>query len=358
MSSLKNLQRVTYTNETVITLIKLYKFHGKEFYYKNLLKQDTTYFQKNTIEKDATLLVKLFNINVSEHRVRLIITKDSEPKTNDEKLVRNLKDIVKICNNNSHNFEHTSGEVTSLVDRLFKDIKRLHYVRNKETGHNSTLEENRGKDRRDDLNLIFDDFIIHSTSNKNEITNLICCFYIDFINTNPFNESNDLIGMILLYVLLQRHGFSSIKYISFLEILESRKEEFEEVVLEANFNWKKGFANIEPLNNFVINILLEIYNKMEDLIRDREYDSKLSKSNNIEITIMNGPETFTKEWLQQKHPNISKSTLDRTLTKLRDEGIIKPLGIGRSAKWHKTNVRADDSFSLDSVNLFSTFDND
>lgn len=354
MSSLKNLQRVTYTNEMVMTLIELYKFHGKEFYYKNLLKSDVTYFQKNTIEKDATILVRLFNISVSEHRIKLLITKDSEPKTNDEKLVRNIKQIIELCNSKSNTFEHESSQVVSLTDRLFKDIKRIQFDVEKERGQNSLIEENRGKSKRDDLDIEFDYFRVLSTNGKNEITNLISNFYIDFINIKPFKESNEILGMILLYVLLQRHGFTSMKYVSFLEILEQRKSEFDEAVLKANFNWEKGYSDVEPLNNLIVSILLDIYRKMEDMIRDHAYDAQLLKSNNIEITIMNAPETFTREYISQRHPNVSKSTIDRTLTRLKEENKIKPLGTGRSAKWHKTNMQNDD-FSMDkTLDLFST----
>lgn len=357
MSSLKNLQRVTYTNEMIMTLIELYKFHGKEFYYKNVLKGDAVFHQRNTILVDSFAFVSFTKINVSENRIRLIIEKESDPKTNDEKLVRNIKDIVSICIKNPQKFEHNSGQVLSLADRLYKDIKRVQFDRIKETGQKTTLDDHRDKTKRDSLDDLFDSFIIHSEDGKNEITNLICNFYIDFINIKPFREDNELIGIFLIYALLLRHGFTQLKYVSFMDVVRNNIETFERLVIEANYNWDSGFSKIEPLNNFIVSNLLKNYYKVERIISDKEVDTKLNKTDNIEYTILKSPEDiFTKEYLQQKHPSVSKSTIDRTLSRLKEEGKIKPLGTGRSAKWHKINMTNDD-FSLDTqIDIFSMFD--
>lgn len=355
MKSLQNLNRVTYTNETIMTLIELYKFHGKEFHFKDLLKTDAEYYQRNTIEKDSFCLAEFFNLNVSENRMRLIISKNSEPKTNDEKIVRNIRDIVKICNTSPQNFEHSSGTVLSLVDRLFKDVKRTGFALVKETGKASILQTSRGKDKRDYLDEMFDLFKVHSGSGKNEITNLICNFYIDFINIKPFKESNEFIGIMLLYVLLLRHGFTQLKYLSFTEVLRERKDDFAKYVAEANYQWETGFAKVEPLNQFVISILLENYAKFEKIVADRIFDSNLRKLNQIEITVHNGPEIFTKEYIQKLNPSTSKSTIDRALSKMKEEGTIVSLGTGRSARWHKVKKNNDD-FSLENaINIFSDF---
>ncbi|MEB1807165.1 MAG: cell filamentation protein Fic, partial [Bacillaceae bacterium] len=44
---------------------------------------------------------------------------------------------------------------------------------------------------------------------------------------------------------------------------------------------------------------------------------------------------FTKSDIRQACPDISEATINRVLRELRDEGIIAPSGLGRSAKWIK-----------------------
>ena len=59
------------------------------------------------------------------------------------------------------------------------------------------------------------------------------------------------------------------------------------------------------------------------------------KSDNVESTIYKLPEFFTKDDVRRANPNVSDATINRILNKLRDDGVIMPLGTGRSAKWRK-----------------------
>lgn len=345
MSCLKNLQRVTYTNDMIMNLIKLYKFHGKEFYYSNILKSDLEYFKKNVIEKDSFYLIKFLKLNISEARIKLILTKDSEPKNNDEKIAANIKQIITIACNSVSNFELSANQIDQLVTLLFRGCKKVGFDTYKETTEYSYLLDRDSKSKKEDLDILFDELRTFVTEENHEITNLICNFYIDFINIKPFKEYNDFIGILILYNLLFKYGFTQFKYISFFETLYLNKKDFDQFTIEANYNWENGFSKVEPLNNFIVNLLLKNYFSLEQKSLDYDFDSKLNKTDNIENTISKAPEIFDKLFIRAKHPTVSDSTIDRTLKRLRDEGKIKPLGTGRSAKWHKVNMD-NDQFSL------------
>ncbi len=346
MSSLKNLQRVTYSNDMIMTLIKLYKFHGKEFYYANVLKQEEQYYTRNVIERETHFLTQILKLNVSEHRLRLIINKNSEPRTNDEKIVRNIKNVITICCENISQFEFVANQVSSLADLLYKDVKKIKFATTKKQVAHQILEDQNFKSKRDALENLFDTFKTLIIEGQNEITNLIANFYIDFINIKPFTENNDVIGLVLIYTLLFKNGFTQFKIVSFFESLYEKQQQFEHHVVEANYNWDKGYSKIEPLNNFIVSLLLENYSKIEKLVKDFEYDSKLNKSNNVENTIMKAPTIFTKEYIQTKHPTVSSMTITRTLNRLQADGKIKSLGTGRAAKWHKVNEDQEE-FKID-----------
>lgn len=352
MSSLENLQRVNYSNEMIMTLIKLYKFHGKEFYYTNVLKNDASYFLKNVIERETHFLTQIFKLNVTEHRLRLIILKDSEPKTNDEKIARNLKRVISICCENISDFELTANQVSSLGELLYKDVKKIQFTTNKKPAVHQVLEQQEYKTKRDELDNLFDTFRRLLIEDQHEITILISNFYIDFINIKPFKEHNEEIGFLLIYALLFKNGFTQFKITSFYEIIFSKLEEFENSVIEANYHWESGFSKIERLNNLIVSTLLDNYSKIEKIIADYEFDAKLNKSDNIENTISKAPQIFTKEDIRSKHPTVSDSTITRTLNRLKEEGKLKSLGTGRSAKWHKINMD-NQEFQIDAqMNIF------
>ena len=105
MNALANIKRINYRNDEVMKLIKLYQYKGKEFYYHNILKADRVYIAKQTIAKDTFFITKLLNLNITENRLRLLINKNSAPKTNDEKIVANIKKILEISVESAHDFE-------------------------------------------------------------------------------------------------------------------------------------------------------------------------------------------------------------------------------------------------------------
>ena len=77
--------------------------------------------------------------------------------------------------------------------------------------------------------------------------------------------------------------------------------------------------------------------RLQALVKEQKYEDRAFKSDSIEQIVLQLPSIFSKDDIRTKMPNVSLSTINRVLVKLRDEGFIKPLGTGRSAKWIKTS---------------------
>ena len=357
MNALANIKRINYRNDEVMKLIKLYQYKGKEFYYHNILKADRVYIAKQTIAKDTFFITKLLNLNITENRLRLLINKNSAPKTNDEKIVANIKKILEISVESAHDFELIPNGVLSLASRLYKDVKQVKFETSKVSYQQNLLTEYKNISKREDVKQILDLYTDLLSTNQYEIVSLVVNFYIDFINIKPFKNDTEITGLLLIYVLLFRECFDINMYESFFEFIYNNYQEFNQHVIAANYNWTSGFAHTEPLTEFIINHLLENYEKLEKLIRDYEYDSKLNKSDNIENTIYRVPQIFTKDDIRAKHPYVSDSTINRTLQRLRDEGKISPLGTGRSAKWMRVTQTPERFNPYTQLDIFG-IDND
>jgi len=70
---------------------------------------------------------------------------------------------------------------------------------------------------------------------------------------------------------------------------------------------------------------------------------------------MNGPAVFTKSSIRKKAPLASESTINRTLQLLKTDGIIRPLGQGRSATWQRVKD-PHEKFNAQQLTLFSDED--
>jgi hypothetical protein len=171
-----------------------------------------------------------------------------------------------------------------------------------------------------------------------EIFFLYLNFMVDFINIDIFKfEEQDVIAILIFYIMIMQEGFLASKYVSFFGKLYLNIAEYKSTLDKSRFGWSEGYSEIMPLTRFFLKQAKMMYQELSEKARDYDYESNLeiSKSDYIENTIDKLNEVFSKEDIRLKHPLISDSTINRTLKRLQEENKIRPLGKGRSAKWIK-----------------------
>lgn len=333
MRCITNLERINYPKEIVHELTKLYTFKGKDFYYEDVLKQYMNQIIKSTIEKDVIASSKILDLKVNENRLKLIVKKNSEPKTKDEKIVKNLKTVFEIIQEKGAYLDLTSNEFVKLGDKIYKDVMRFDYLSDIVVVKENLLEERKKVSRRELVNDEIKDFSTAKNRLKIEITQVITNFYVDLLNLKCFNIKNEFISLIIAYCLFFSERFNVFKYVSFFEYYLCNIEEFKKIEEKASYGWENGFAKTDDLNAQFIKCMLEGYAKVENMVNDLKFEKNLRKVDNVESVIMKLGDTFSREDIKNKVPNLSDSTINRALVKLRDEGKIRPDGTGRSAKW-------------------------
>jgi hypothetical protein len=261
-----------------------------------------------------------------------------KPKNKDEKLILNLKKTFSKIHEDTSSFELLVTETQDLLRFVYSDViatQKLQYRKIERKERNINLLTSKHTSTRELLEQLI---ILYKNALKEknyEASFIVNNFYIDFVKIAPFTEKNEEIGLLLMYILLLLNGYEVFEYISFMEIVFKNKNEFDQVLLQSTFNWEVGYAQTLPLHKFILRIAIESYQTLNFLVRDYEFDKQLNKSNNIENTITKLDEIFSKDDIRNIHPYISDSTINRTLKRLRDDGAIRPLGKGRSAKWMK-----------------------
>lgn len=338
MNCMENLQRSQIPNDVVMKYIKLYKSIGINSHNHDTLHGDYEVMVRQTVRNDTYYFAKLFQVDVTDARFKSLIFKNVKPKNKQEKLVQNLKNAFTKIHQDTSSFELLVTEVQDLMKFLYNDIitpTKMQFRKIVRKDRNINLLNSKYSSTRESIDHLIKLFNEAVASEKYEVSYIIANFYIDFINIKPFVDKNEEIGILLMYVLLVANGYEVFEYISFMEKVYKQKEFFENVVLQSSFNWEVGYAQILPLHNFILSISLDAYQTLNFLVRDYEFDKQLNKSNNVENTITKLDDTFSKDDIRNIHPYISDSTINRTLKRLRDEGSIRPLGKGRSAKWIK-----------------------
>ena len=189
-------------------------------------------------------------------------------------------------------------------------------------------------DKRNELDDLIENYkrIIKSHEYESNLAN--ASFMIDLINMAPFKYLNEEIGILFFYVLSVTQEMTCYRYISFFEKLFKRKEEYQNRLKRSLLNAKEGVYS-NPLLEVLLKMSKEAYIELKEKKRDYIFEKEQKKTDYIENTINKLPDIFTKEDIRKKHPLVSESTIDRTLKRLRDQDMIRAIGVGRNTKWMK-----------------------
>ncbi len=187
--------------------------------------------------------------------------------------------------------------------------------------------------KRNKLDDLYAELKLSYSKNTYEKLLLSILLFVDFYNVKCFAEKNEYTSLLLIQLLFFNIGFDNFKYVSFYEYITKNFEEYRSSLIAASFSYEEGLSQPLHIIRFFIKALKETYIEVEQIVKNNQFDQTLNKSYSIQNTIFKLPEVFQKDDLRRMHPYISDSTINRTLVRLREEGMIKPLGKGRSAKW-------------------------
>lgn len=355
--NLKNVTPLGINEDSIMDLLKLYQYKGKDYYYDNLLKNDLEAIERKTIKTELLTLARMLNLDITDARKKLLVKKDAVAKNKDEQMFINLRLLLTKFIGDYKEFELDSNEFLMFSKGLYSSIENVKYRTYKARGEKiGFLEQSKLVSQRETIEEMLKEFKIKMNSGRYEVTNLISNFYIDFINQDIFTNHNDLIGIFILYMLLFTSGFTAFKYVSFFELLQRHAEELKDATLKANLNYEDGYSDTRKLDNLIINILLEAYDLVEEFVNTYSFDGKNSKESNIIGIIYHLPQEFTKDDIRVKDPLTSDSTINRALQKLQKEKKIRSMGFGRTAKWIR--IESEPNYTdIHQMNLFE-YDDD
>ncbi|MCR5462061.1 MAG: hypothetical protein K6E87_03230 [bacterium] len=365
MSCLDNAINTAIPTTMLLDMMNLYRFSGKDSYYNSLFKKDLNAFRNVNIQEEVISFAQIMRLDLTIERLKLLAKKDIVPKNNSEKIVLNLKKLFKHIIYNINHIELLANDILSLTNMMFDGVTKVKFRVEKTV--EKSIQNKKETVVNSKLDLVLIDMIkkfesMHKTK-KYEVTLLITSFFIDFYNTKVFEENanydvNEFASYIVLYIMLFKYEFDVFNYKSFFSKIYENMKSFHNAIGQSSFNWNNGFANVSVIHAFIIERLLECYDNLEDEKQKYSFvvDNKFSKTNDVELSILNFPgETFTKSEIQKMHPNVSSKTIERTLDRLQEEGKIESLGTGRSAKWMKKFILRS-GFDYDVNQLFDDDD--
>ena len=157
-------------------------------------------------------------------------------------------------------------------------------------------------------------------------------FILDFLCIHPFDDGNGRMSRLLTLLLLYQSGFIVGKYISIEKIIEDSKETYYEVLQDSSINWHENTNDYKPFVNYMLGIIIGAYREFESRVKLLT-NPGLTKAERIREMIKKHIGTITKADLMEMNPDISDTTIQRTLADLLKSGEIEKIGGGRYTKY-------------------------
>lgn len=156
---------------------------------------------------------------------------------------------------------------------------------------------------------------------------LIPMFILDFLCIHPFNDGNGRMSRLLTLLLFYKAGYIAGKYISMEMLIERTKETYYEALQASSIDWHEGKNRYEPFVRYYLGITLKAYHEFEARVEHLKHRN-LSKPERIKAVIDQKVGKITKKEIMSLCPDISKVTIERTLTELIKSGYLTKVGAG------------------------------
>ncbi|HJA34544.1 MAG TPA: Fic family protein, partial [Candidatus Mediterraneibacter merdigallinarum] len=156
---------------------------------------------------------------------------------------------------------------------------------------------------------------------------LIPMFILDFLCIHPFNDGNGRMSRLLTLLLFYKAGYIVGKYVSMEMLIEKTKETYYEALQASSTGWHENENSYEPFVKYYLGITLKAYNEFESRVEHLK-NRTLSKPERIRSMIDQKVGKITKKEILDACPDISKTTVERTLTELVKSGYIAKVGSG------------------------------
>ena len=343
MDIFKKLEADFLAQQIMLNLVsKIDQFKGK---WEMAEKQDNKYLRElkkiATIESTGSSTriegAKMTDEEITEFLKNIKITL---LKTRDEQEVAGYYEALQIIIDHYEDIPLTESQVKNLHNMLLKfSSKDEHHRGNYKKLTNKVVANYPGGQQR----VIFQTTEPHLTEPEMyDLVNwsneqfdkgtmhpllVIGAFVYEFLSIHPFQDGNGRLARLLTNLLLLKKGYQFIQYISFEHVIEERKIEYYEVLMQGQKNRNTEEEKISSWILFYLNCLVTLTERLE--LKYSHYKSKGGYLNERQKKIL--------DFMRLKEPvklndivaalgNISVNTIKKDLKYLKIEDYIEPIG--------------------------------
>lgn len=331
------------TPEIVALLMQIHEFKGKQSLFIEAKPDTLTQLVEIAKIQSTEASNKIEGIYTSDDRLKAIVKDKTTPKTRNEREIAGYRDVL---NTIHENYDYISVR-PNMILQLHRDLYKFegYNIGGKYKASDNIIEE---EDEQGNKSVRFNPVPAWETPEAieslcNEFNKaigaqivdpllLIPMFVLDFLCIHPFSDGNGRMSRLLTLLMLYKAGYIVGKYISIEHLIEKTKESYYECLHESSISWHEDNNDYVPFVQYMLGIVVAAYRDFSDRVETLT-TSRFTKTERIEELIKNTYGEITKAQIMEMCPDISRITVERTLSDLiKSERIIKISG-GRYTKY-------------------------
>ena len=281
---------------------------------------------------------RIEGIYTSDKRLEELVSQKAEPRNRSEQEIAGYREVLATIH---ESYEYITPR-PNIILQLHRDLSSYcqgatggHY-KNSDNVIAETDAEGHQKARfipvpafqtADAMDVLCSRFLEAWEADRIDKLVLIPMFILDFLCIHPFNDGNGRMSRLLTLLLFYKAGYIVGKYVSMEMLIEKTKETYYEALQASSTGWHECENSYEPFVKYYLGIILKAYNEFESRVEHLKNRS-LSKPERIKAVIDQKVGKITKKEIMELCPDISKVTVERTLTDLVKSGYIAKVGAG------------------------------
>lgn len=333
------------TPEIVNMLSSLHEFRGKQELYIEAESDISTALLNIAKIQSTKASNKIEGIYTSDERLEALVMEKAEPQNRSEEEIAGYREVLATV--------HDSYEYISIRPNNILQLHRdLYGFSSSDTGGRFKNTDNviaeSGKDGKqrvrfapvpafqtaEAMEALCSEFNSAIDRSEYDPLLLIPMFILDFLCIHPFNDGNGRMSRLLTLLLLYRSGYIVGKYISMEMLIEKTKETYYEALQNSSIGWHDNTSDYTSFVRYYLGVVLKGYNDFQDRVEHLKY-RKISKTERVKAVFEKKLGIIKKSDIATLCPDISETTIERSLKELLESGYIEKVGKGRATGYAK-----------------------
>lgn len=335
------------TPEIVSYLTQIHEFKGEQTLFIEAKADILTQLVEIAKIQSTEASNKIEGIYTSNERLKALVNDTTRPKTRNEREIAGYRDVL----NSIHESHDYIPPKPSIILQLHRDLYKFegYDIGGKYKVSDNIIEE---EDSAGNKFIRFKPIAAWETpeavealckafNDALEIQEvdaliLIPMFILDFLCIHPFSDGNGRMSRLLTLLLLYRAGYIVGKYVSVEKLIEKTKEMYYDCLQQSSTGWHENANDYEPFVKYMLSVIIAAYREFSSRV-SLLTTSGMSKPDRVREIIRTTLGPISKKELLEKCPDISQTTVQRTLTELVESGQIIKIGGGRYTKYTWNN---------------------